>query len=63
LLLGISEGAILHSSLSLLNPNRGAGFRQFKRVAAEIDAGLNKLLVIRTPSADVGNDFVVLPRR
>src|ERR1700731_4762476 len=52
LLLGISEGAILYTPLSILQPNRCSGLRGLKGIATDVDVGLDERFVVRPPRTE-----------
>jgi hypothetical protein len=53
LFLGVSVRRILHTPLFFLDPYRRSGFRYFKGIATDVDAGLDESLVVSPPSAEV----------
>src|SRR5262249_56809733 len=55
----IGEGAILHAPPSFLKTHRRPGLGQFKRIAADVDAGLDQRLVVSPPGAEIGIAVVV----
>jgi len=63
LLLGIREGAILYTPLSILQSHRGPGLRGLQWIATDVDVGLDERFVVRPPRTEVGIIFVRIPCR
>jgi hypothetical protein len=63
LLLGIREGAILYTPLSILQSHRGPSLRGLQWIATDEDVGLDQRFVVGPPRTEVGIIFVRIPCR